>query len=71
MSEGREVGREVLYMCGAADQIIKNIHFRKFTAFSWAPEVAAYTCCFNLFFFFQAITDPKCKWKEMSSQIQL
>ena len=53
MSEGREVGREVLYMCGAADQIIKNIHFRKFTAFSWAPEVAAYTCCFNLFFFFR------------------
>ena len=51
MSEGREVGREVLYMCGAADQIIKNIHFRKFTASSWAPEVAAYTYCIHIFAF--------------------
>ena len=50
------MGREAV--CGAADQIIKNIHFRKFTASSWAPEVAANTWCF-FFFFFQAITVPQ------------
>ena len=45
------MGREVVYMCGAADPITKNIHFRKFKAPSWLLHTHAVLICL----FFQAM----------------